>query len=127
MFLILLGVQSVQVRKTALKTITVLDKHFFPANIIAKQRSAITHLIQKPCPTNIRHFVVRLPKSNKYLEVFPGYEESKNMSEARVNGIILYNTPNSLSRYAYLQVFYFKTPYTKEIGMSERMYTTELI
>ena len=45
---------------------------------------------------------------NEYLAVFPGANSSGKICETELNEILLKKTPNSWSRQAYVQSFYYE-------------------
>ena len=70
----------------------------------------------------LTHYAARLIHLNEYLAFFPGAKSSENICETELNEILLNSMPNSLTRQAYMQGFYYEANTCKKyVNILERM------
>ena len=77
--------------------------------MLFKKKRAIHRGMRKAHGLKIIHYVARLVDLKEHLDVFPGAKISENIYAAELDEHLLNSMPNSLSKQAYLQGFYFES------------------
>ena len=84
--------------------------------------------MRKPRDIQLNRFASRLTELNKYLTIFPGTNNTKNMVPEELNEILLQSTLSSWARQAYIQGWDFEEiTYKDTCNIVERMETAEAI
>ena len=82
--------------------------------------------MKKPSVLPMKRLATHITELNKYLPIFPIYNECKNMEEEKLNDIIFHAVPNSWVKQSYSQVWYFEAKsYRYSHNNFERMETVE--